>query len=74
MAVEPDTDVAPVTNEPNVPPQLLFIHQVFVLPVALLSHNQGQKEIKELHWHPQIPGVTITTAESGFNLFKCISV
>lgn len=41
----------------GVPEQVIFLHH-------------GQEDVKEVRWHPRYKGVMLTTALSGFNVFK----
>ena len=45
------------TNGMEIPPQLMFLHQ-------------GQKNMKELRFHPQYRSLLFTTAEDSFNVFR----
>ena len=66
LSIEADDEEQPTTADmKEVPNQLLFIHQErHFIEVA---NFQGQKDIKELRWHKQIPGCLVTTAADGLN-------
>lgn len=44
----------------NIPAQLLFVH--------------WQRDVKEVHWHRQIPGMLMSTGGDGMSVWKSISV
>jgi ribosome assembly protein RRB1 len=61
LAVELDDEESRYTADvKDVPPQLLFVHYM--------------EQVKESHWHPQIPGVALATGGSGLGVFRTISV
>ncbi|KAF2863245.1 WD40 repeat-like protein [Piedraia hortae CBS 480.64] len=61
LAVEVDDEESRYTADvKDVPPTLLFLHYM--------------PNVKESHWHPQIPGAVMATGGNGFEVFKTISV
>lgn len=47
-----------------------YTGQDFGVPEQVIFLHHGQQDIKEVRWHPQYKGVLMSTAHSGFNLFK----
>jgi hypothetical protein len=60
LAVEIDDEESRNTaGVQDVPPQLLFVHYM--------------EQIKEAHWHPQMPGTIMATGGSGFGYVSAFS-
>ena len=57
FSVEADEQQLVDQNEQSIPQQLVFLHQ-------------GQKNIKDLKWHPSYKNLLVSTAENGINVFK----
>ncbi|CAB4056291.1 RRB1 [Lepeophtheirus salmonis] len=60
LSVEKD-DVVKDAKVADLPPQLLFIHQ-------------GLEDVKEIHWHKQIPGLMMATSHTGLDVFRTINI
>ncbi|KAG8197378.1 hypothetical protein JTE90_013502 [Oedothorax gibbosus] len=61
LAVERDDTEEEGSETKDLPPQLLFLHL-------------GQQEVKEVHWHAQMPGVMASASIAGLNVFRTVSV
>ena len=44
------------------------------IPEQLLFQHRGLNDVKEIHWHKQIPGAMVATGSNGFHVFAATNV
>ena len=44
----------------------MIFHHIIICPLA--------RDVKDVRWHPQIPGCLVSTGGDGLNIWKTISV
>lgn len=63
-------DLSVETDAPSLPGMEKDISPGNEIPEQLLFLHQGQKEVREMQWHPAYKNVMVSTALDSFNVFK----
>lgn len=63
-------DVSVEADEDSVQATQLAGEELEDLPMQMIFLHEGQTDVKEVRWHPQLVGVLASTAATGFHIFR----